>query len=1117
MMREIVSGLWVGDIEACQCKRPLLNGKVAGRVHACKDPCHKGRCGQPGASEPSYLSFEEPGGADLFLNMIDPPVPLFQRAMFDSFLRYARDRWVEGRPVVIHCNKGQSRAPILAMLFMAKTLKVLPDNFDEAWDGFEKLCPLAPGQGIEDWMRAHWSEIAPRPLTGGNAAAEGRTFEEYLPPDYSGATPAELSMLVQGCPIVHFSTHVTIEDKEHNFITPVPNVYQMRANEAYEICLERGIPPRLMGLKPRQVGSSTFFGHICYHHSRRFKVNGMIIGDEASRTVKLWDMFTGYKDRDTFPWDSTVSYNTERCTFTYADGSTGEWEHDTANDPKAGIGGTRQAMLYTEAARYSKTGQRTDTKVITASLASLANNAQSLAIMESTADGANGYFYRNWQGAVSLADFRAGKYGNGWVKIFAAWFEFKEHVLPHRADTEQYFAEDLDDREKKGVQLYRWTMAQIAWRRYKIAAECDNDPRIFDQDYPEDEQSCIEGSTKVGTARGIVPIRDVQVGDRLTNGTVVAKRCNGTKPLVCVETSFGFRVTCTADHLIATADGCFARADSCAGKKIKLAVPNFAGATHRRTWKQFGAVDCSLEITPTWARLIGYYMGDGCFYNQCLEVCCDRKDGDVVQDVIRCITEIFGKPQTKTGNGGNCTVVRISRSRFDDLFDGLGLVETNPKAHSKFKRKVCVPDVIWQSPRHIVREFLSALFEADGWQSKTRNNVKFFAKDAAFCADVQLLLLGFGIQSNLHRVEKVVKDRTYPGCELVLHTLAARKFAEEIGFISARKRTPPAPIKSSGRRPVDYALSDTVVSVTPSGEGEVFDLQMSDEPCFDAGGIKVHNCFLSSGRPRFNQEGMTRLELMAKGGHGLADRGVLTGEKLNVTFTPQKEDAWLWVREQPRDGSRYIAFIDPCSGEQSMGAKRPDAHAAGIIRAAEIDTSGTFRPAELVCCIDVPGGCRWDDSLIAQRTVMMANLYGGCMVVPEIGNGLGVLSKLREFGANVYQREKFDAIQPGKKHQVAGWDTNSGTRDLVVGAMADAIREQEKGFDCCYQPAVEEMQTFVVDDRGKACAKAGQHDDWVLGCGIGLCCIRFASVYRSQSSFPSLQIGSGPPIASGLS
>ena len=148
MMREVTSGLWVADMEGCTKARPLLNGKVAARIHAVKDPCHKARCGCPAPSDPNYLTFEEPGGADLWLNMIDPPVPLFQKAMFDSFLRYARDRWIEGRPVVIHCNKGQSRAPMLAMLFMAKTLKLIPDSFDEAWDEFEKVCPLSPGKGL---------------------------------------------------------------------------------------------------------------------------------------------------------------------------------------------------------------------------------------------------------------------------------------------------------------------------------------------------------------------------------------------------------------------------------------------------------------------------------------------------------------------------------------------------------------------------------------------------------------------------------------------------------------------------------------------------------------------------------------------------------------------------------------------------------------------------------------------------------------------------------------------------------------------------------------------------------------------------------------------------------
>ncbi len=740
MTRELISGkLSIGDRAACNAPRLHSAGKSACIVHGCKT-CHQAKAGKLSPTDKRYLSFVEQG--DLYLNLIDATTAYFQTQSFTAFLRFARDNWLDDRPITIHCDQGRSRAPMLAVLFMAKVLEIIPNtSLDDAMDAFEaQHGKLEPSEGIETYLRKNWHGIESMPV---NYRGPNRRSQQYRPPDTSQITNDEAVALIQGSPIVHFATMVEIEDKDHNMVTPVPNILQMRINEAYEWCIENGIAPRLQALKPRQKGSSTFFGELFYHHARRFHTDGLIIGDESSRVMKVWQIFTEYSIRDKFPWDSKFAYDTKKASFTYADGTKGLWEYDTANDPKAGISGTRQAIWYTEAARYPKSGSRTDVKVITASLASLSKGPRSLAAMESTAEGANGFFYNNWQGAVSLEDMKAGKFGNGWIKIFAAWFEFADGVLPRAPHYEEHFHTTYSYREKRGRQLYGWTAEQIAWRRYTIASECDGDESIFDQDYPENDR----------------------------------------------------------------------------------------------------------------------------------------------------------------------------------------------------------------------------------------------------------------------------------------------------------------------------------------------------------------DCFLQSGRPRFDDDGVTRLEIMAEREHDLAERGILTGSEANVIFVPQKEDAWLWLKEKPIRGCAYIVAIDPCQGSQSNGAKNPDAHACVVLRQPYICEKNVLHPVAVVAAIHVePSGCRWDASIVAERTAMLANYFGGCMVCPETGNGLDVLVKLRDFGANIYQRQKQDHFIPGKLMPTLGFETNSSTRDMWVGSIADAIREGE--FECAFKPAVSEMRTFIITDRGKAEAAPSKHDDWIAAIGIGLLLIKFAGVYR---------------------
>lgn len=138
----------------------LADGTIA-VVHACKEPCHRGACGYSERSldsaHPNYLVLER--GHHLYLNLIDPPVPLFTMASFEAFLRFV-DREIAQRPVLIHCNQGESRAPSLTLLYMAKRLGLLlADSYEAAAEAFREKYPYNPGRGIQMWLGKNWERI----------------------------------------------------------------------------------------------------------------------------------------------------------------------------------------------------------------------------------------------------------------------------------------------------------------------------------------------------------------------------------------------------------------------------------------------------------------------------------------------------------------------------------------------------------------------------------------------------------------------------------------------------------------------------------------------------------------------------------------------------------------------------------------------------------------------------------------------------------------------------------------------------------------------------------------------------------------------------------------------
>lgn len=138
----------------------LADGTVA-VVHACKEPCHRHAVGYTTrtiqSSHSSYLVFER--GHHLYLNLIDPPQPLFMMPSFEAFLRFV-DREIAERPVLIHCNQGESRAPSLKLLYMAKRLNLLPnDSYGTAATAFRQKYPYNPGRGIQTWLTTNWSKV----------------------------------------------------------------------------------------------------------------------------------------------------------------------------------------------------------------------------------------------------------------------------------------------------------------------------------------------------------------------------------------------------------------------------------------------------------------------------------------------------------------------------------------------------------------------------------------------------------------------------------------------------------------------------------------------------------------------------------------------------------------------------------------------------------------------------------------------------------------------------------------------------------------------------------------------------------------------------------------------
>ena len=129
-------------------------------IHAAKEPWHRKMVGYEGKAAPQgeeYLVARR--GNEIALNLVDAqdekyiPVELIETALEEI------ERGLKNGEVLIHCNKGESRAPSIALMYMARHGN-LPAEYADALDKFIELYDdYTPGQGMADFMAKHWDEI----------------------------------------------------------------------------------------------------------------------------------------------------------------------------------------------------------------------------------------------------------------------------------------------------------------------------------------------------------------------------------------------------------------------------------------------------------------------------------------------------------------------------------------------------------------------------------------------------------------------------------------------------------------------------------------------------------------------------------------------------------------------------------------------------------------------------------------------------------------------------------------------------------------------------------------------------------------------------------------------
>jgi hypothetical protein len=320
--------------------------------------------------------------------------------------------------------------------------------------------------------------------------------EKYLPCPKGLSKQQELAWRIQNDSVWYCEKFLKIKDKKANLVPFKFNDAQLIMERVDRYCKENNILRRYIILKARQMGMSTYTEGKMFHDTatRPFK-SAMIITQEDKATQNLFNMSKLFYDElpsqlrpmkklsnekalsfenPTADLDEKAKNPGLRSKFTVA----------TANTTEAGRSNTIHNLHASEVAFWSK-----PEITMTGLMQAIADNMETLVVLESTANGVGGYFYNIWQQAI--------KGENDFIPIFLPWFTDPGYTRPFETKKlKQQFIDMVNSKsaDEKGAVIHTYyfnikeqfelTYEQLHWYWYTLRNKCQNDDDIMRQEYP---------------------------------------------------------------------------------------------------------------------------------------------------------------------------------------------------------------------------------------------------------------------------------------------------------------------------------------------------------------------------------------------------------------------------------------------------------------------------------------------------------------------------------------------------------------------------------------------------------------------------------------------------------
>ncbi len=352
-------------------------------------------------------------------------------------------------------------------------------------------------------------------------------------------------------------------------------------------------------------------------------------------------------------------------------------------------------------------------------------------------------------------------------------------------------------------------------------------------------EACFAPHTRITTDRGLETVADLYARQQRGEPILVATNLNGSgmhiifrpatvvdvgvKPTVRVTLTNGQQIRVTPDHRIMTSSG----------------------------WKEAGTLDSAdrvliqtgiagpLNITSTdgdLQRMFGWFTGDG-WFTKSLGLTFGPDDELAFERLVPVwgrFTESSAGVQTDARTMVRC--IATERQEAVEKFAAYGFLP----ARGPEKR---LPRFVFTASKEEQIRYLQGLFGADGSKTRGKSQVTLSSASLELLRDVQLLLLNFGMRSNIKYYPHRPTGRAWG--QLKVNGASYHRFLDLVGFpLTPQKQERCAQFVS--QRTKQDRLAIPVASVIPDAPVEVYDVSEPVTHSLIAEGMIVHNCNLGS-------------------------------------------------------------------------------------------------------------------------------------------------------------------------------------------------------------------------------------------------------------------------------